>query len=360
MNEQLKRETFFGGCPHDCPDTCAMVYEVADGKLVDVKGNKEHPMTRGTLCVKLKDYHDHHYNPDRVLYPLRRTGPKGSKQYERITWDEALGLIKARWTKIIAKYGAQAIMPYSYLGNEGLIQGMTSGDRVLQSAGLDGEREDVLRLGVLHRVALDGRPHGRRRSGKLHAFQVHRHLGLQHHLDQPAPLAVRAGSAEERRQGRRHRRLPLAHGQGRRLAHHAAPRHRRRTRHGLHQRADRPRPRRSGLGRQAHARLPRAERARGGIHARVRREDHGRAGSRHHQVRARVRDHSALRDPARRGDRAACRRRADHARGVRDPGVDRLLAPRRRRLAADAACGSSPSTGRAWRAPTSSSRARAS
>ena len=76
-------------CPHDCPDTCAMVYEVADGKLVDVKGNKQHPITRGTLCVKLKDFHDHHANPDRLMYPLRRTGPKGSKQYERITWDEA-------------------------------------------------------------------------------------------------------------------------------------------------------------------------------------------------------------------------------------------------------------------------------
>ncbi len=135
MNEQLKRETFFGGCPHDCPDTCAMIYEVADGKLVEVKGNREHPMTRGTLCVKLKDYHDHHYNPDRVLHPLRRVGPKGSKQYERITWDEALSEIKARWTEIIATYGAQAIMPYSYLGNEGLIQGMTSGDAFFNRLG---------------------------------------------------------------------------------------------------------------------------------------------------------------------------------------------------------------------------------
>ena len=93
MNEQPQRKTFFGGCPHDCPDTCAMIYEVEDGKIVEVRGNKEHPMTRGTLCVKLKDYHDHHYNPDRVLHPLRRTGPKGSRQFARqfptrvaITW----------------------------------------------------------------------------------------------------------------------------------------------------------------------------------------------------------------------------------------------------------------------------------
>ncbi|MGZ5914589.1 MAG: molybdopterin-dependent oxidoreductase, partial [Hyphomicrobium sp.] len=128
MNEQVPRTTFFGACPHDCPDTCAMVYEVADGKLVDVKGNKEHPITRGTLCVKLKDFHDHHANPDRLMYPLRRTGPKGSKQYERITWDEAIAEIGTRWRAIIAEYGAQAIMPQSYLGNMGLVQGINSGD----------------------------------------------------------------------------------------------------------------------------------------------------------------------------------------------------------------------------------------
>src|SRR5680860_1328529 len=128
MNEQPQRRTFFGGCPHDCPDTCAMIYEVEDGRLIEVRGNKDHPMTRGGLCVKLKDYHDHHYNPDRVLYPLRRVGAKGSRQFARITWDEAIAEITARWKEIIAKHGSQAIMPYSYLGNEGLVQGLTAGD----------------------------------------------------------------------------------------------------------------------------------------------------------------------------------------------------------------------------------------
>ena len=128
MNEQLKRETFFGACPHDCPDTCAMVYEAVDGKLVEVTGNRQHPLTRGTLCVKLKDFHDHHHNPDRLLYPLRRSGPKGSRQFERITWDEAIAEIGTRWREIIATYGSQAIMPYSYLGNMGLVQGINSGD----------------------------------------------------------------------------------------------------------------------------------------------------------------------------------------------------------------------------------------
>ena len=60
MNEQVKSEVFHGACPHDCPDTCAMDYEVQGGKLISVKGKKDHPMTRGGLCVKLKDFHDHH------------------------------------------------------------------------------------------------------------------------------------------------------------------------------------------------------------------------------------------------------------------------------------------------------------
>jgi anaerobic selenocysteine-containing dehydrogenase len=128
MNEQPARKEFFGACPHDCPDTCAMIYEVEDGRLVEVRGNKDHPMTRGGLCVKLKDFHDHHRNPDRLMYPLRRTGPKGSKQFERISWEEAIAEIGRRWREIIATHGSQAIMPYSYLGNMGLVQGINSGD----------------------------------------------------------------------------------------------------------------------------------------------------------------------------------------------------------------------------------------
>ncbi len=133
MNDEPKREKFFGACPHDCPDTCAMVYEVADGRLIDVRGNKEHPFTRGGLCVKLKDFADHHHNPDRLMYPLRRVGPKGSgpnggNNFERTTWDEAISEIGQRWREITAKYGSEAIMPQSYLGNMGLVQGINSGD----------------------------------------------------------------------------------------------------------------------------------------------------------------------------------------------------------------------------------------
>ena len=119
---------FHGGCPHDCPDTCSMVYEVENGKLKSVKGNPDHPMTRGGLCVKLKDYEKRHYHPDRVLYPQRRIGPKGSMQFERITWDEALDEITTKWKAIINEHGPQAIMPNSYLGNQGLVHGLNGGD----------------------------------------------------------------------------------------------------------------------------------------------------------------------------------------------------------------------------------------
>lgn len=128
-------QTFHGGCPQDCPDTCAMTYTVKNGKLVDVQGKPEHPMTRGGLCVKLKDFADHHYNNDRVLYPLKRKGPKGSRQFVRIGWDEALNEIKQRWTGIIDEYGAQAIMPYSYLGNQGIVQGLNVGDPFFNKLG---------------------------------------------------------------------------------------------------------------------------------------------------------------------------------------------------------------------------------
>lgn len=121
-------QSFYGGCPHDCPDTCSMVFKVRQGKLIEVKGNPDHPMTRGGLCVKLKDYEKRHYHPDRLLYPMKRVGPKGSKQFQRISWDEALNTIVDRWQMLIAEHGPQAILPASYLGNQGLVHGLNGGD----------------------------------------------------------------------------------------------------------------------------------------------------------------------------------------------------------------------------------------
>ena len=122
-------------CPHDCPDTCAMLTTVKDGKVVSVRGNPEHPFTRGGLCVKVKNFEERVYSPDRVLYPMRRIGPKGRGEFERISWDAALGAIRDRFRSIIGRHGAQAIMPCSYLGHEGLLNGLGCGDAFFNRLG---------------------------------------------------------------------------------------------------------------------------------------------------------------------------------------------------------------------------------
>ncbi len=128
-------QTFHGGCPHDCPDTCSMQFHVKNGELVSVSGNPDHPMTRGGLCVKLKDYEKRHYHPNRLLYPMKRVGPKGSNQFQRITWDEALNTIVDRWQALIKDEGPRAILPVSYLGNQGLVHGLNGGDAFFNRLG---------------------------------------------------------------------------------------------------------------------------------------------------------------------------------------------------------------------------------
>ena len=131
----MSEKTVIGACPHDCPDTCSMLITVKDGKATAVRGNPEHPFTRGGLCVKVNNYQDRTYSPDRVLYPLRRSGPKGSGQFERISWDDALSEIKQRWDGIIAEHGPTAILPYSYLGTEGILNGLNVGDPLFNKLG---------------------------------------------------------------------------------------------------------------------------------------------------------------------------------------------------------------------------------
>ena len=118
-----------GACPHDCPDTCGVVTTVEDGRAVDFRGDPDHPVTRGWLCAKVRPYLDHVYHPDRLLHPLARVGPKGGGQWRRISWDEALETIRSRWQAIIARHGAEAILPYSYSGTLGLVQMIVSSGR---------------------------------------------------------------------------------------------------------------------------------------------------------------------------------------------------------------------------------------
>ena len=111
-----------GTCPHDCPDTCAMLITVKDGVATKVRGDPDHPTTQGVLCTKVSRYLERTYSPDRVLYPMRRVGGKGPGQgsFERIGWDEALDIVSAK-LKAIAAVDAQGVMPYAYSGTLGLV-----------------------------------------------------------------------------------------------------------------------------------------------------------------------------------------------------------------------------------------------
>jgi anaerobic selenocysteine-containing dehydrogenase len=114
-------ETVRSVCPHDCPDTCAMISTVHDGEVVRVAGDRDHPITRGYLCTKARFYVPRITHPERLLYPLARVGEKGEGRFKRISWEEALREIAARFTRIIAESGGEAILPYSYSGTLGLV-----------------------------------------------------------------------------------------------------------------------------------------------------------------------------------------------------------------------------------------------
>jgi len=115
-------QTVLGACPHDCPDTCAFVTTVRDGRAVRLQGNADHAQTGGVLCTKVSRYLERVYHPDRLLQPLRRVGPKGAGQFEPVTWEAALDDIAARLRAIAAR-DPQAVLPYSYAGTMGLVQG---------------------------------------------------------------------------------------------------------------------------------------------------------------------------------------------------------------------------------------------
>ena len=110
-------------CALDCPDCCALLVNVDDGKGSRLRGDPNHPVTRGFLCGKVAQYLDREYSPDRLLYPQKRVGGKGSGRFERIGWDEALDTIAQRLTETAAEFGSEAVLPYSYAGTMGLLNG---------------------------------------------------------------------------------------------------------------------------------------------------------------------------------------------------------------------------------------------
>jgi anaerobic selenocysteine-containing dehydrogenase len=118
----MSRQIIHSVCPHDCPDTCGALTEVEDGRAVAFDADPDHPITQGWLCAKVRPYLDHVYHPERLTRPLRRAGPKGGGRWQPISWAEAMAEIAGRWQSIIAEYGAEAILPYSYSGTLGLVQ----------------------------------------------------------------------------------------------------------------------------------------------------------------------------------------------------------------------------------------------
>ncbi len=123
-------------CPHDCPDTCGMLVTVENGKAVKLRGDPDHPFTKGFLCQKVARYLERVYHPERLLYPQIRSGPKGTGQFRRATWDEALDLIATKFRTIAASPdGPQAILPYSYAGTMGKLHGSSLDRRFFHRLG---------------------------------------------------------------------------------------------------------------------------------------------------------------------------------------------------------------------------------
>jgi anaerobic selenocysteine-containing dehydrogenase len=123
-------------CPHDCPDTCGLVVTVKDGRAISIKGDPDHPFTDGFLCQKVARYLDRVYHPGRLQYPMKRVGRKGEGRFERITWDEAIQLITERFRSIAhSADGPQAILPYSYAGTMGKLQGSSLDRRFFHRLG---------------------------------------------------------------------------------------------------------------------------------------------------------------------------------------------------------------------------------
>src|SRR5579871_2748521 len=122
-------------CALDCPDACSVLVTVEDGKGTRLRGNPAHPVTRGFLCGKVARYLEREYDPSRLLYPMRRAGAKGAGRFVRVGWEEALDEIASRLQAIAAEFGPESVLPYSYAGTMGLLQGSSMDRRFFHRLG---------------------------------------------------------------------------------------------------------------------------------------------------------------------------------------------------------------------------------
>ena len=128
-------DTFTSACPLDCPDACSLEVRVEEGRVVKVDGTRRNPLTDGYICSKVRHLPEHLYGPDRILHPARRVGPKGSGEFERISWDEALDLVAAKMREAKERHGGEAILPFFYGGSNGLLTQETTDARLFYRLG---------------------------------------------------------------------------------------------------------------------------------------------------------------------------------------------------------------------------------
>ncbi|MEE9169357.1 MAG: molybdopterin-dependent oxidoreductase, partial [bacterium] len=121
-------KTLPSACTMDCPDTCSLDVEITENKITRIGASDLNPTTQGFICTKVSRFAERVYSPDRLLYPMKRVGEKGTGKFERISWDEAVGTICERFNEIKEEWGGEAILPYSYGGSNALL-GQDTSDR---------------------------------------------------------------------------------------------------------------------------------------------------------------------------------------------------------------------------------------
>ena len=141
-----------GTCPHDCPDACGIRTRVEQGRAVAFEAQSEHPVADGWLCAKVNPYLERVYHAGRLTTPLRRTGSRGSGQWQTVSWKEAIGEIADRWKGLITAHGPESILPYSYSGTLGLVQMTVSGSRFWNRLGASRLERTICMAGSRHAV----------------------------------------------------------------------------------------------------------------------------------------------------------------------------------------------------------------
>ena len=197
-----RRTVVRGACPHDCPDTCAMLVTVEDGRAIEIRGAPDHPPTAGTLCTKVARYLERTYSDERVLHPMRRVGRKGEGRFERISWDEALDTIaaKIRRDRRLAgrPAGDRAVLVRRHDGPAAI---RLDGSPLLPSARRVAARPDHLRDRRQGGLGGDDRRRDGHRRRAVREQPADPHLGQQSGHVQPALVDARAGGEAPRRDG---------------------------------------------------------------------------------------------------------------------------------------------------------------